>query len=323
MNIFVIGAIIFLIAIIVIELLIYAVKNTQSVNRAKIRKRLRKHTYEKDNTGQIDILKKRILSDIPFFNRLLLKIPGVKRLDDLTIKANSKYPAGFYVLTALFLGTMGFMGINFFLLNQRLLAFLLATLLASSPFLWLYHLKQKRIEKFQEQFTEALDLIARALKAGHSFNSGMKLAADEFKDPLGPEFDETLGEINFGVSVANALKNLAKRIECPELKYFVVAVILQRETGGNLSEIIESLAHLIRENFKFQGKVRTLSAEGKLSAVILVMIPFLIGIFLHFRKPEYLGLLFSDPVGRIMLGAAVILMAIGILVMKKMVTIKV
>jgi len=322
MNILVIGAIIFIISIIVIELSIYAVKNMRSVNRAKIRKRLRKHTYDKDNTGQIDIVKKRVLSDIPFFNKLLLKIPGIERLDRLTIKANSNYPAGFYLITALFLGTVGFMGINFFLLN-RLLSLLLAALLACLPFLHLYLLKQKRIEKFRSQLPEALDLISRALKAGHSFNSGMKLAADEFDDPLGTEFDETLGEINFGVSVADALKNLTKRIECPELKYFVVAVILQRETGGNLAELIESLANLIREKFKFQGKVRTLSAEGRLSAVILVAIPFLMGIYLHFSNPKYLGVLFSEPIGRIMMGAAAIMMAIGILVIKKMVTIKV
>jgi tight adherence protein B len=321
MNIFVIGAIIFFMAIIVIELLIYAVKNMKSVNRAKIRKRLRKHTYEKDNIGQIDIVKKRVLSDIPFFNKLLLKTPGIKWLDSLTIKANSKYPAGFYVLMALFLGSVGFMVINYFLMNQ-LLSLLLATLLACFPFLQLYSLKLKRIEKFRNQFPEALDLIARALRAGHSLNSGMKLAVDEFDDPLGPEFEETLGEINFGISVGNALKNLAGRIECPELKYFVVAVILQRETGGNLSELIESLAHLIREKFKFQGKVRTLSAEGRLSAVILVAIPFCIALYLKLSNPEYLGVLFSEPIGRIMVGFAAIMMVIGILVMKKMVTIK-
>ena len=122
----------------------------------------------------------------------------------------------------------------------------------------------------------------------------MKLAADEFDDPLGPEFDETLGEINYGVSVANALKNLTKRIECPELKYFVVAVILQRETGGNLSELIESLANLIRKNYEFQGKVRTLSAEGRLSAVILVAIPFLFALYLHLSNPKYLGTLILE-----------------------------
>ena len=130
MNIIVIGAIIFFISIIVIELLIYAIRNMQSVNRAKIRKRLRKHTYDKDNTGQIDIVKRRVLSDIPFFNRMLLKIPGIRVLDSLIIKANSTYPAGFYILVALFLGIVGFMGIKFFLLN-RLLSLFLASLITA------------------------------------------------------------------------------------------------------------------------------------------------------------------------------------------------
>lgn len=322
MNLYIIGAIIFFMSVIIIELITYAVKNMRSVNRAKIRKRLRKHTFDKDSIGQIDIVKRRVLSEIPFLNRLLIKIPGVSALDRLTIKANSKYPAGFYVLLALFLGVISFIGINFFLIN-RLSSLFIAAALSSLPFLHLLQLKQKRIEKFRRQFPEALDLIARALKAGHSFNSGMRLAADEFEDPLGPEFDETLGEINFGVSAANALKNLAERIECQELKYFVVAVILQRETGGNLAELIESLANLVREKFKFQGKVRTLSAEGRLSAVILVAIPFLVAIYLNFANPEYLKLLFSTPIGRVMVTGAAIMMAIGILVLKKMVTIKV
>ena len=322
MNLYVIAALIFFMSIIIIELLTFAVKNMQSVNRAKIRKRLRKHTYVKEGSGQIDIVKKRILSDIPFFNKLLFKIPGIVALDQLTIKADAKYPAGFYVLLALFLGTMGVIGASFFLSN-RLVSFLLAAFLTILPFLHLYQLKQKRTEKFRSQFPEALDLIARALRAGHSFNSGMKLAADEFEDPLGPEFDEALGEINYGVSVADSLKNLAKRIECSELKYFVVAVILQRETGGNLAELIESLANLIRQNYKFQGKVRTLSAEGRLSAVILVAIPFLFALYLQLSNPKYLGILFSRPVGRLMLGAAGIMMVMGIFVIKRMVKIEV
>lgn len=322
MNLYFIGAIIFFMSIIIIELLTYAVKNMRSVNRAKLRKRLRKHTYAKDSTGQIDIVKKRILSDIPFFNKLLFKIPGISALDGLTIKANSTYPAGFYVLLALLFGTITFTVANYFLLN-RALSLLLAVLTASLPFLHLHQLKNQRVEKFRSQFPEALDLISRALKAGHSLNSGMKLAADEFDDPLGPEFDETLGEINYGVSVANALKNLTKRIECHELKYFVVAVILQRETGGNLAEIIESLANLIRKNYEFQGKVRTLSAEGRLSAIILVAIPFLFALYLYISQPKYLGLLFSRPIGRIMLIAAGIMMTIGIIVIKRMVKIRV
>jgi len=179
------------------------------------------------------------------------------------------------------------------------------------------------MEKFQRQLPEALELIARSLKAGHAFPSGMKLAADEFDDPLGPEFDETLNEINFGVSVPDALKNLTDRIDCPDLKFFVISVILQRETGGNLAEIIESLSYIIRERFKLYGKVKILAAEGKLSAIILVALPFLIMIVLRFINTDYINTLLSEPAGRIMSGMAAFMMLIGILVMKKMVNIKV
>ena len=131
----------------------------------------------------------------------------------------------------------------------------MAVVAASLPLFYVQDPKKKREwPDLKNSSPKDWDLIARALRAGHAFTSGMKLAADEFGDPLGPEFEETLDEINFGVSVPDALKNLARRVDCPDLKFFVVSVILQRETGGNLAEIIENLAHLIRERFKFRGK---------------------------------------------------------------------
>jgi tight adherence protein B len=183
--------------------------------------------------------------------------------------------------------------------------------------------KKRRITAFQKQLPEALELIARALKAGHAFTSGIKLAAEEFKDPLGSEFQATLDEINFGISVADAFKNLSGRIDCPELRFFVVSVILQRETGGNLAEIIESLSQLIRERFKFEGKIRVLSAEGKLSAAILVALPFLIALIIQFISPDYLQSLFTDPRGRTAAVAALTGMAVGIVFIKQMIKIKV
>ena len=161
------------------------------------------------------------------------------------------------------------------------------------------------------------------MKAGHAFSGGMSLAADEFDDPLGPEFSETLDEINFGVSVADALKNLAGRIDCEELRYFVVGVILQRETGGNLAELIETLANLIRERFKFDGKVRTLTAEGRLSAVILILLPFAVFGYLWIRNPNFLSPLITEPSGPFMIIGAIVMMIIGAIVMKRMVDIKV
>ena len=165
-------------------------------------------------------------------------------------------------------------------------------------------------------------MIARALKAGHAFTSGMELVAEEFDDPLGPEFDKTLDEINFGVSVQDALKSLAGRIDCPELKYFVVSVILQRETGGNLAEIIASIARLIRERFRLEGKVRILTAEGRLSALILSLLPFGVVLVVRLTNPEYHNNMLSEPMGRVMAGIAMFMMLVGVLVVRRMARLK-
>jgi tight adherence protein B len=322
MEQFIMGTSIFIVSVIVIELLFYAFRNIRSPNRTKIRKRLRKTVYTQEDGGGTEILRKRVLSEIPFLNRLLFKIPGVIKVDNLIIQANAKYPSGFFILLTLLLATVGFLVGNLVIKN-RLLAVMFLLLCSSFPFLYLHFLKKKRIGKFKRQLPEALDLMSRALKAGHAFTSGMKLASDEFDDPLGPEFGEALDEINFGVSVPNALRNLSKRIECSEIKYFVVGVILQRETGGNLSELMGILAYLIREKFKFEGKVRTLSAEGRLSALILIALPFFIVGWLQFSTPSYLIPLVTDPIGKIMIVGSAIMMVIGIFVMKRMVKIEV
>jgi tight adherence protein B len=283
---------------------------------------LRKFTYIEEGLDGSDILRKRVLSGIPFLNNLLLKTPGVQKLDNLIIKANSKYPMGFYILFAFLLTVLGYMA-GIFLIKNELLALAFIPLFGSFPLLYLNFLKQKRTQRFQKQLPEALDLISRALKAGHAFTGGLKFAADEFDDPLGPEFAEALDEINFGVSVPVALKNLAKRVDCSEIKYFVVGVILQRETGGNLAELMETLARLIREKFVFEGKVRTLTAEGRLSAVILACLPFVIIVYLKIAQPDYMNLLFTDPIGKVMALVAGILMLIGFIAMKQLVKIEV
>jgi tight adherence protein B len=195
--------------------------------------------------------------------------------------------------------------------------------LMSLPYLHLLMKKKERMEKFEKQLPEALDLIARALKAGHAFTTGMKLASEEFKDPIGPEFEETLDEINFGLSVSDALKNLAERIECLDLRFFVVSVILQRETGGNLAEIIESLAHLIRERFKFRRKVRVLSAEGKFNAVILVTIPLFLFAALLYVNPEYMTVLIEDPIGKTVAAISIVMMIIGIFFIRRIIDVDV
>jgi len=322
MQSLILGATIFVISVIIIELLFYAYRSIHSPDRAKILKRLRKSIYTESEQVGTDITRKRVLSEIPFLNHLLLKTPGMLKLDNLISQANAKYPIGFFILFALFLALLGFL-VGALVIKNQLASLGLFVMGGLFPFFYLTILKRRRIEKFKRQLPEALDLMARALKAGHAFTNGMKLAADQFDDPLGPEFSEALDEINFGISVPNALRNMAKRIDCSEIRYFVVGVILQRETGGNLAELMGILSYLIREKFKFQGKVRTLSAEGRLSAIILISLPFFIAGWLQFSNPKYLATLFMDPIGRGMILGAVLMMIIGIFVMKKMVTIEV
>ncbi len=209
-----------------------------------------------------------------------------------------------------------------FLMNVSVI-FIFAFLSASMPFLYLLSLKQKRMAKFQEQLPDALDLIARALKAGHAFLGGLKMVADEFTDPIGTEFRKTIDEVNFGVGIDQAMKNLAHRVDCPDLQFFVVSVIVQRETGGNLAEILEKIASLVRERFKLYGKIRSLAAEGKLSAIVLLILPPLLGLYLFIIQPTYVGLLFKDPIGIAMVVGACIMMVIGTYVIKKMIEIKV
>jgi tight adherence protein B len=191
------------------------------------------------------------------------------------------------------------------------------------PWLYVFHQKKQRMQQFEKQLPEALDLVARALQAGHTFMVGIKMVADEFADPIGTEFDKMLDEINFGVSVPEALQGLAERVDCPDVNLFVTGVILQRETGGNLAEILGKTSHVIRQRFELLGRVRVLAAEGKFSAIILLALPFVVGCAVHVLSPNYLTVLFTDPIGQSLLWSAAVMMVKGTLVTRKMIRIKV
>lgn len=314
--------VLFVTSVFIIELFVYAYKTLRNPHRKVIQKRLKTLSSSEYANDSHDITRKRVLSRVPLLNTILLHTPGVRPLERLLQQANVQSPLGVFILLAAVLALTGYLAGSLLTIN-RVIPLIFAASLVVIPFLYVIRKKKKRMDKFQKQLPEGLELIARSLRAGHAFTSGMKLAADEFDDPLGPEFTETLDQINFGVSVSDALKNLAGRVDCPDLRYFVVAVILQRETGGNLAEIIESIGYIIRERFKLKGKIRILAAEGKLSAIILVAIPFFVIIALHFTSPKYINALFFEPAGRIMGTVALVMMVMGIFVMKKMINIKV
>ena len=191
------------------------------------------------------------------------------------------------------------------------------------PFVFLNMKRSKRVRAFEEGFPEALDLIARALKAGHAFITGLKMVADEMPEPIGPEFRKTFDEQNFGLPLKDALENLTMRVPGLDVRFFATAVLIQRETGGNLSEILENLAHVVRERFKILRQVRVYTAHGRMTAYVLLALPAVLCIALAFINPDHMNLLFRERMGQMLLMVAVVMQAIGYFWIRQVIKIEV
>jgi tight adherence protein B len=195
--------------------------------------------------------------------------------------------------------------------------------LAALPFLWLLFRRRRRLKQFAKQLPEALELVARALRAGHSLASGFALVSEEMRAPISKEFQRVFEEQNLGVPLETALDNLTDRIPNMDLRFFATAVVLQRQTGGDLAEILDKIGYLVRERFKIWGQVQALTGEGRLSGIVLLALPPLLFVAVYRLNPEYVTPLFTDPMGRKMLAGAIIMQLIGAVVIKKIVNIKV
>jgi len=191
------------------------------------------------------------------------------------------------------------------------------------PYKLLVRKRKRRLRKFEKQLPDALDLLARGLRAGQTFPAGLQQVAKEMSDPLGTEFLKTFAEFSHGMDLNSALLSLCDRVELRDLSFFTTAVSIQRETGGNLTEILEKISVLIRERFKLRNQVKALTAEGRLSGIILILLPPVLGIILMAINPEYESQLFHHHLGRIMCGAAVGFQLMGIMLIFKIVNIKV
>ncbi len=191
------------------------------------------------------------------------------------------------------------------------------------PLLWLMFRRKKRFGKFAAQLPDALELISRALRAGHSLAAGFHLVAQEGSDPIAKEFGQVFEEQNLGIPFEEALENLTERIPNLDLRFFATAIVLQRQTGGDLAEILDKIGRLIRERFKIRGQVQALTGEGRLSGVVLLALPPLLFVTVYRMNPEYLQLLFTDELGRKMLVVGIVMQIFGALVIRKIVNIRV
>jgi tight adherence protein B len=191
------------------------------------------------------------------------------------------------------------------------------------PLIWLVMRRRRRIKKFGKQLPDALELIARALRAGHSLAAGFSLVASEMAAPIGVEFNRCYEEQNLGIPLDEALKNLTDRVPNLDLKFFCTAIVLQRQTGGDLAEILDKIGSLIRERFRIFGQVQALTGEGRLSGIVLLALPPVLFATVYYLNPDYVTVLFTDPMGKKMLAGAIIMQLLGAVVIRKIVNIKV
>jgi tight adherence protein B len=191
------------------------------------------------------------------------------------------------------------------------------------PFLWVLNKRRKRLKTFASQLPDALELVARALRAGHSLGAGMHVVAQEMPSPIAEEFGRVYEEQNLGISVEDSLRNISERVPNLDLRFFVTSVAIQRQTGGDLAEILDKIGHVIRERYRILGQVKALTAEGRLSGVVLIALPFVLFLVMLHIKPDYVQLLWTDPLGIKMAVFGLLMQILGAAVIKKIVDIKV
>jgi tight adherence protein B len=295
--------------------------DTRSPEVQRIQKRLRVlNVGESRVAGDMTLLKQRLLSTKPELQRLLMQVPKIYQLDRLLLQAGSTLSVMHFCSICVIAACGGFLFATLLVLPWQGSLLMMAVFIFI-PVLWLIRQRSKRIEKFNAQLPDAMDLISRSLRAGHSFSSALAMVGNESQEPISGEFKIVFDEISFGISTQNALLNLTARVPLPDVRYFVMAVIIQLETGGNLAELLNMLGQLIRQRYKLFGKIRVLAAEGKLSAMILVALPFVVAGALQALNPGYMNGLLLDPMGMKLIVGALALMVVGVLVMWRIVKI--
>jgi tight adherence protein B len=237
-------------------------------------------------------------------------------------QADVSYTVSQFILACGVAAAVGFFAPTLCGLPLKFAPFISATI-AAMPFMWLLMKRKRRLKKFAGQLPQALELIARALRAGHSLAAGMHLVTSEMNNPIAKEFSRTYEEHNLGTPMEEALENLTERVPNLDLKFFATAIILQRQTGGDLAEILDKIGHLIRERFQIWGQVQALTGEGRLSGIVLLALPPALFACVYKMNPDYLMLLFTDDLGKKMLIGGLFSQLVGALVIRKIVNIRV
>jgi len=296
---------------------------TMSDGQKRIQDQLRRISMVgREDTVDRAILRDKRLSDITFLDRLLNSFPFAREFELLLYQAGLEWRVGTLLLLMLLSGAAVFLLITFFL-NRPYVGLVVGIACMFIPYNWVRGKKNKRMHQFSEQLPDALDLMTSALRAGLSFPAALQLVAQEAPEPLAQEFAVTFDEQNLGLDVKEALINLTERVESVDLRFFVTAVIIQRETGGNLAEIMQSIAAIIRERFRILGDVKSRTAHGRFTGLVLSIMPVALGVIISMIAPDYMMSFFNDKAGQYMLMVCVMLQIAGFFWIRRVIRIKV
>lgn len=295
----------------------------QTAQLSEVKKRL--SLLELRNLSGADlpeVLKTELLSDIPTLNLLLSKLNFAVQISRKLDQADMKMKVGTFLLLSFVLFGAAIL-VGTLLHWPFLLSFLLGVLLFFVPATVVNAKKRVRLKKFMVHFPEALEMFARSLRAGHSFTGAIQLVAQEMPDPISPEFQKVFDEQNLGIPLRQALNGMAERIDALDVKFFITAILVQRETGGNLAEIIDKISYVIRERFRVQGQLRIFTAQAKMTGAILTLLPIAVALAIGVLNPDYMKPLWFDHIGRYMIVLAVVMQIAGALVIRKIIRIKI
>ncbi len=301
----------FLIVVAIIALLWMFVGT--DANQEVVRRRMesvRKAEQRGNVSLSLKLVRDEMLSSVPALHRLLMKWTWSSRLRDFVAQAGMKTKPAKLLMTSAVIGLGSYL-ITKMSYPQFPVALLAAVIAAIIPFSVVAFRRRRRLRKFEEHFPEALDLLGRAVRAGHAFTTGLEMIAKESSEPVAGEFRATFEEQNFGLPLRDALLNMTERVPMVDVRFFVTALLIQKETGGNLAEILDGLARVIRDRFRIHREVKTRTAQGRLTAGILISLPPLMMLMLEIINPHYMHILFDDPAGPMVLAVAVTMQLIG------------
>ena len=292
--------------------------------RARLRQRLTEALLHSAHTEDIEVVLARneLLSEIPALNRALVRVQAALRLKQMLDQADLHITPSRLVMFSGMAGMLAALTVSMISISIVMM-FVAGAVAAALPFVHVYWRRKKRFDRFLEHLPDALDLMSRALAAGHAFSESMHMVSTEMPEPIATEFRKTYEEQNLGLSLKLALDNLTHRIPLLDLRMCVTAVLIQRETGGNLAEILEKVAQTIRERFRIMGDLKTLTTSSRMSAWLLCGLPIFVTFAITVLNPEYMAVLWKDQRGHYLIGAALLLQATGMLIVRKILRIKI